>query len=279
MVERSDSVHLMVKHSLTQQAIAVEVVLEVSIPHTPSHTLRRLLLRVRQQDAIHLRPQADELENGPTGCLILELAEDLLVDQREVWMVGRVVAGVELVSVGEHVSVDVSGGDLVAERVGVREEEACPPIVLRLHVSVMELIHESLTELQDREAGVDGSIEHKLRLQQVDGGHRLELLEGVKLWSRTVLSNRLRIAHQLDIGPFPKVLHSLPKDGIVEKLEKVLLKRVDRLFPLFGIEFNVWLEPCRLCEGQDAVDGCQLHTEAEALLQIAIVQHIVRLIA
>ena len=251
MVERSDSVHLMLKHSLTQQAIAVEVVLEVSIPHTPSHTLRHLLLRVRQQDAIHLRPQADELEDGPTGRLILELAEALLVGQREVWMVGRVVAGVELVSVGEHVSVDVSGGDLVAERVGVREEEACPPIVLRLHVSVMELIHESLTKLQDREAGVDGSIEHKLRLQQVDGGHRLELLEGVKLWSH----------------------------GIVEKLEKVLLAPVDRLLPLFGIEFNVWLEPCRPCEGQDAVDGCQLHTEAEALLQIAIVQHIVRLIA
>ena len=114
---------------------------------------------------MHLRPQTDELEDGPTGRLILELTEDLLVGQREVWMVGRVGAGVELVSVGEHVGVDVSGGDLVAERVGVREEEACPSVVLRLHVSVMELIHESLTKLQDRDAGIGGSIEYKLRLQ------------------------------------------------------------------------------------------------------------------
>ena len=100
----------------------------------------------------------------------------------------------------------------------------------------MELIHESLAELQYREAGVDGSIEYKLGLQQVDGGHRLELLEGVQLWSRAVLADRLLIAHQFDIGPFPKVFHCLPKDGIVEKLEKVLLERVGRLLPLLGIE-------------------------------------------
>ena len=34
-------------------------------------------------------------------------------------MVGRVVAGVKLAGVGEHVGVDVGGGDLVTERVGI----------------------------------------------------------------------------------------------------------------------------------------------------------------
>ena len=36
-------------------------------------------------------------------------------------MVSRVVAGVKLVGVGEHVGVDVGGGDIVTERVGVGE--------------------------------------------------------------------------------------------------------------------------------------------------------------
>ena len=130
-------------------------------------------------------------------------------------MVGRVVAGVELVGVGEHVGVDVGGGDLVAERVGVREEEACSSVVLRLHVSIMELIHDVLTKLQDREAGVDGSIEYKHRLQQVDGGHQLDLLEGVKLCSRAVLANCLFVAHQLDVRALPQILHGLTEDGVV----------------------------------------------------------------
>ena len=130
-------------------------------------------------------------------------------------MVGRVVAGVELVGVGEHVGVDVGGGDLVAERVGVREEGACPSAVLRLHVSIMELVRDVLTKLQDREVGVDGSVEYEHRLQQVDGGHRLELLEGVKLWSRAVLANCLFVAHQLDVRALPEILHGLTEDGVV----------------------------------------------------------------
>ena len=109
----ANGVHRVSHPTLAQQTGAVEIVFEVSVPHAPSHALRRLLLRVRQQDAIHLRPQADELEDGSTGRLVLEFPEDLFVGQREVWMVGRIIAGVKLVGVGEHVGVDVGGGDLV----------------------------------------------------------------------------------------------------------------------------------------------------------------------
>ena len=115
----ANGVHRVSHPTLAQQTGAVEIVFEVSVPHVPSHTLRRLLLRVRQQDAIHLRPQADELEDGSTGRFVLKFPEELLVGQREVWMVGRVVAGVKLAGVGEHVGVDVGGGDLVTERVRV----------------------------------------------------------------------------------------------------------------------------------------------------------------
>ena len=117
----ANGVHRVSHPTLTQQTGAVEIVFDVSVPHVPSHALRRLLLRALQQDAVHLGPQADELEDGSTGRLVLTFPEDLFVGQREVWMVGRVVAGVKLVGVGEHVSVDVGGGDLVTERVGVCE--------------------------------------------------------------------------------------------------------------------------------------------------------------
>ena len=117
----ANGVHRVSHPTLTQQTGAVEIVFEVSVPHVPSHALRRLLLRALQQDAVHLSPQADELEDGVSCRLVLEFPEDRFVGQREVWMVGRVVAGVKLVGVGEHVSVDVGGGDLVTERVGVGE--------------------------------------------------------------------------------------------------------------------------------------------------------------
>ena len=117
----ANGVHRVSHPTLAQQTGAVEIVFEVSVPHVPSHALRRLLLRALQQDAVHLSPQADELDDGFSCRLVLEFPEDLFVVQRGVWMVGRVVAGVKLVGVGEHVSVDVGGGDLVTERVGVCE--------------------------------------------------------------------------------------------------------------------------------------------------------------
>ena len=86
-----------------------------------------------------------------------------------------------------------------------------------------KLVHEPLAELEeDREAGVDGSIEHELGRQQVDDGHRLGLLEGAQLWSRAVLANRFLVAQQIDVRAFSKVFHGLPKHGVVEQLEKVL---------------------------------------------------------
>ena len=78
----------------------------------------------------------------------------------------------------------------------------------------MKVVHDVLAQLEDREAGVKGAVERELRLQEVDGSHRLELPEGVK---RAVLANRLLVAHQLDVRALPQILHRLAKDGFVHK--------------------------------------------------------------
>ena len=137
----ANGVHRVSHPTLTQQTGAVEIVFEVSVPHVPSHALRRLLLRVRQQDAVHLGPQADELVDGPTGRLVLEFSEDLLVGQREIRMTGRVVAGVEQVGVASHVRVYVGGLDLVTEGVSVRKEHSGSITVLALDVVVVKFVH------------------------------------------------------------------------------------------------------------------------------------------
>ena len=115
----ANGVHRVSHSTLAQQTGAVQFVLEVPVSHVPSHALRRLLLGILQQDGVHFRPQADELEDGFSCRLVLEFAEDLLVDDGVVWVVGRVVAGIKLVGVGEHVGVDGGGSNLVAERVCV----------------------------------------------------------------------------------------------------------------------------------------------------------------
>ena len=125
----------------------------------------------------------------------------------------------------------------------------------------MEAVHDELAQLEDREAGVQGAVECEHRLQEVDGSHRLELPEGVKLWPRAVLANRLLVAHQLDISTLPQILHSLAEDGVVHQLKKVLLERVGGSLALLGVEPDVRLEPCRLGEGENAVECGQLHPQ------------------
>ena len=137
----------------------------------------------------------------------------------------------------------------------------------------MEVVHDVLAQLEDREAGVQGAVEHELRLQ-VDGSHRLELPEGVKLWPRAVLANRLLVAHQLDVGALPQILHRLTEDGVVHKFKKVLLERVGGSLALLSVEADIWLEPCRLGEGENAVECGQLHPQIYALLKVAVVNDV-----
>ena len=59
-----------------------------------------------------------------------------------------------------------------------------------------------LTELENREAGVDGAVQCQHRLQHVDGDHRLEDPEGVERRLRELLEDDLVFLHQLDISAF-----------------------------------------------------------------------------
>ena len=138
----------------------------------------------------------------------------------------------------------------------------------------MEVVHDVLAQLEDCEAGVQGAVERELRLQEVDGSHRLELPEGVKLWPRAVPANRLLVAHQLDVGALPQILHRLAEDGVVHKFKKVLLERVGGSLALLGVEADIWLEPCRLGEGENAVECGQLHPQIYALLKVAVVNDV-----
>ena len=139
----------------------------------------------------------------------------------------------------------------------------------------MKVVHDVLAQLEDREAGVQGAVERELRLQEVDGSHRLELPEGMKLRSRAVLANRLLVAHQLDVGALPQILHRLAEDGVVHKFKKVLLERVGGSLALLGVEADIiWLEPCRLGEGENAVECGQLHSQIYALLKVAVVNDV-----
>ena len=138
----------------------------------------------------------------------------------------------------------------------------------------MKVVHDVLAQLEDREAGVQGAVERELRLQEVDGSHRLELPEGVKLWPRAVLANRLLVAHQLDVGTLPQILHRLAEDGVVHKFKKILLERVGGSLALLGVEADIWLELCRLGEGENAVECGQLHPQIYALLKVAVVNDV-----
>ena len=138
----------------------------------------------------------------------------------------------------------------------------------------MEVVHDVLAQLEDREAGVQGAVERELRLQEVDGSHRLELPEGVKLWSRAIIANRLFAAHQLDVRALPQILHCLAEDGVVHQFKKVLLERVGGSLALLGVEPDMWLEPCRLEEGENAMESGQLQYQIYALLKVAMVNDV-----
>ena len=85
------------------------------------------------------------------------------------------------------------------------------------------------------------------------------LFEGVKLRPGAVFPNGLLVGHQLDVGSLSLVLHGLAEDGVVHQFEKVLLKLIGGSLALLGVKPDIWLQPCRLEEGDDAMDSRQLH--------------------
>ena len=130
-------------------------------------------------------------------------------------MVGRVVAGVEVMGVTPHVSVHVGGLYLVTEGVCVGEKEQSSAPVLRLDVSIVEGEHEALAQLEDGEDGVCGAVERQLRLQEMDGHHVVENPEGVELGLGELLDDGLLVAQQLDVRALPEILHRFPEHGVV----------------------------------------------------------------
>ena len=61
--------------------------------------------------------------------------------------------------------------------------------------------------------------------------------------------------------------------------QNLFFKRIGGFLALLGVEPNIWLEPCRLGEGEDATDYRQLHPESYALLKIAVVDDVFGLVS
>ena len=128
-----------------------------------------LLLTRSAFQGIHLGPQPHKLRGRLAIALILELTENLLV-RVVVELTGRIKIGhiVQLFR-GAHVFVEVICPDVIAQRVGVREQELGLVLIRLLYHIVMELIHVQLTQVEDAHPCVDGLVQEQILLLLLDG--------------------------------------------------------------------------------------------------------------
>ena len=70
----------------------------------------------------------------------------------------------------------------------------------------------------------------------------------------------------------------LPKMALFIGLKKSFSKGLAAL-ALLGAEPDIWLQPCRLGEVEDAMDSRQLHPKICALLKIAVVDDVFGLVS
>ena len=86
-------------------------------------------------------------------------------------------------------------------------------------------------------------------------------------------------AHQFDVDSLSQVLHGLTEDGVVHQFVEILLEGAGGLLPQLGVHPNVGLHPGALLEAQGAVYLFQLHPESQVKLEVAVVEHVVVLVA
>ena len=67
-------------------------------------------------------------------------------------MIFRVVTEVEQMTILSHVTVDVLSLDVIQKRICIREAELGVAAILVLDISIMEIIHQDLGEVKNRES-------------------------------------------------------------------------------------------------------------------------------
>ena len=113
---------------------------------------------------VQLGSETNELRYLIGSRLGLEHTDDLLVQSARNARAGRrgvlgEVAGVEPFGhVGRDVPKEVLRDDLIAQAVGVREQELGSVSILGFNVVVVELVHERLAEVQDAHPEVNGFV-------------------------------------------------------------------------------------------------------------------------
>ena len=77
------------------------------------------------------------------------------------------------------------------------------------NVVVMKMIHDGFANSQDREAGIYGSLESKLGLEEVDGGDRIKDFRCVEPRLGGVFLDLFFFAEWMDVHSVAKILHCI----------------------------------------------------------------------
>ena len=86
-------------------------------------------------------------------------------------------------------------------------------------------------------------------------------------------------AHQFDVDSLSQVLHGLTENRVVGEFVEILFEGAGGLLSQLGVHPNVGLHPGALLEAQGAVYLFQLHPEPQVKLEVAVVEHVVVLVA
>jgi len=71
---------------------------------------------------------------------------------------------------GHHVFVQIFGDDVIAEAIGIREQQATIKSVFGHHGVVVKFLHVNFRQLQNGKTGIDGFIHFNLGSKTVDHG-------------------------------------------------------------------------------------------------------------
>ena len=145
------------------------------------------------------------------------------------------------------VFIEIVSLDVINQEVSVHVTQLKIHAILWLHVVIMELIHDDLTQIKDDLPEVDGFVHYDSDLPHLTLHKVLaEDNSQFEVQLRNPLEIHLLIHYEIDIPMLPDVLHHLPKHRVVHELVEVLLKVVLSPGSKFGVNFNVRHQPCTL---------------------------------
>ena len=126
-------------------------------------------------------------------------------------------------NVASDVLVEILSLDVVNQEVGVHVTKLKIHAILQLHVVIMELIHDDLTQIEDGLPEVDGFVHDHFDLPHL-AQHQVLAEDDYRFEVQLhhPLEIHLLVHHEIDILMVLDVLHHLPKHRFVHDLEEIL---------------------------------------------------------